>query len=111
MADEGPDAGLFQLCQPIDEVQLCPQTPVRPVVDVACDQQGSHLLPEAEVDDVPVGVEGGAAEGIGDVGWSLVVYAPEGAVQVKVGGVDEAKYGHGHLVLRTGILRWDGPAG
>ena len=56
-------------------------------------------------------VEGGAAEGIGDVGWSLVAYAPEGAVQVKVGGVDEAKYGHGYLVLRTGILRWDGPAG
>ena len=89
--------------QSLDEAQLGPEAPVRPVVDVAGDQQGIHPFLDTEVDDVPVGVEGGAAQGIGDVGGGLVPDSPEGAVQVEIGGVDEAESGHGHQVLRTKI--------
>ena len=99
VADEGAYTGPVELRQPIDEAQLGPQAPVRSVIDVAGDQQGIHLLLEAEIDDVPVGVEGGAAQGIGDVGGSLVADALERAVQVQIGRVDEAESGHGQLVL------------
>ena len=105
MAYEGPYAGLVELPQSLDEAQLGPEAPVCPVVDVAGNQQGIHLLLDTEVDDVLVGVEGGAAQGICDVGGGLVPDSPEGAIQVEIGGMDEAESGHGHQVLRTDIPR------
>ena len=94
VADEGADACGVQPRQPLDELQLRPQAAVRSVVDVACHQQRVDVFPETEVDDVPVGIEGGAVESIGNVFGRLAADPPEGAVQVKVGGVDESKFNH-----------------
>ena len=99
MAYEGAYAGPFELGQTINEAQLGPEAPIRSVVDVAGDQQGIHLLLQAKVDDVLVSVEGSTAQGLGDVVGSLTADAAEGAVKVQVGRIDEAEFGHEHLVL------------
>ena len=89
VADEGADAGFIQAFQPVAEFQLRPQAAVGAVVHVACDQQRVCPLLDAQVDDVRVGVEGGAEQGVGNVLRRLAAHADKGAVQVEVGGVDE----------------------
>ena len=103
MAYEGAYAGPFELGQTINEAQLGPEAPLRSVVDVAGDQQGIHLLLQAKVDDVLVSVEGSTAQGLGDVVGSLTADAAEGAVKVQVGRMDEAEFGHEHLVLQRRV--------
>ena len=67
VADEGTDTGPVELCQAIDEAQLGPQTTVCPVIYVGGHQQGIRPLPEAEIDDVLLGVEGGVTKFLGYV--------------------------------------------
>ena len=94
VADEGTCAGPVELLQSIYEAKLGPQTAVSPVVSVTGHQEGVYFFLETEINNVPVSVEGGVAEGLGHMGGSLVVNSPERAVQVQVGGMYEAKFGH-----------------
>ena len=96
VADEGTYARPVQPGQPVHELQLRPQAAVSSVVDVTGHQQGVHAFPKAQRDDVLVGVEGGAAQRIGDIIRRFAANAAKGAVQMQIGGVYKPQADHAH---------------
>ena len=84
VADEGAYARRRQPLQPSHELQLRPQAAVGSVVDVAGHQQRVHPFPQAQPDDVVIGVESGAAQRIRDVIRRFASNTAKGAVQVQV---------------------------
>jgi hypothetical protein len=109
MAYEGAYASPVELGQTINEAQLGPEAPVCSVVNIAGDQQGIHLLLDAKVNYVLVGIEGSTAQGLGDMARSLTADAAEGTIKVQIGRVDEAESSHGYLILRMEITGFREP--
>ena len=89
------------MLEAIHELQLRSQAAVGPVVHISSDEKRVYLFPDAQVDDVFKGVEGGAMEGLGYIFRSLGPNAPEWAVQMQVGGVYEADLRHKDSVQRS----------
>ena len=82
MADERADARLVQPVQPIDELELRAQAPIRRIVHVARHEQRVHPLVDAQLDDVLIGRERGVVERVRHVVGSRRLQAGERAVQV-----------------------------
>ena len=99
--DEGPNAGVVESLQAVDEGKLSFQASVRSVIEVAHEKKGIDFFFDAEADDVLVRLERGVTELAGD-GFVEVPDARKGAVEVEVGSMDKAETGHDFLRLFGG---------
>ena len=104
MANERPDTGGIQPLQTFNEGALGTQAAVGSIVYVAGYEQGIHLLGDAEVDDVPVGIESGRIERLGHIFRRGRPDARERTVQMEISGVDKSEGHTGtHIPFSSGF--------
>ena len=86
--------GLVQSLQPVDELELRAEAPVRRIVHVAGDEQCIHTFVDTQFNDVLVGGKRRVVQRTRHVFRGNGLYADEGAVEVQVCGMYEADAGH-----------------
>jgi hypothetical protein len=94
---------LGQPGQPVPEPELCPEAAVRAVVYVTGDQQEVHPFPQAKVNQVIKGLEGGLAQD-GQHVRRFVSNAAARAVQVQVSRMDKGKWFHFGLMSLGNVV-------
>ena len=90
MADERSDAGSVQPFETPHKLDLCGNTAIGPVKDVACHEQRIDTAIDTERNHTFVGMERGAPEDVSDLRLRL----PDpraGTVQVQIGRMNKAK--------------------
>ena len=91
--DEGLHAGLGEVAQAAQHANLCAHAALRPVVEVAGEQQGSGVLVDGETHEVVPGLKRRFAQGLGHV-WRGPGDPFKRRVEMEVCGVDQADAGH-----------------
>ena len=98
MTDEGGNACIVELSKALIETELRLKASVCAIVNIASNKECVDLFVHAQLDNIPIGLEGCLLKHLADV-WGDGAESTEGTIEVKVCGMDEAKTWHPFLSL------------